>query len=296
MMTVFQFEKMSETGGARCFKFRKSETVLNSESDMLILEKGAYLGKVLDLSEADGILAGATSYFPGDGTGVMHYHENSHLSFVLRGGGIEKRKSSEYERLAGQIMFFHAGEPHQCINKLFPARNVNLEIDSVFLSDNQVTESNISASVLKNPNAKFIMLKVYKELLAADDFSRASIKLLLLNLICGVREEAKGEPPWVGIIRELMNDRWNEPLSLKDLSRAAGVHPVTISRFFPRYFSCTFGEYMRRLKIEKSLPMIKCAPRSLTEIAYECGFYDQSHFTRTFKNLTGFLPNSYAKL
>jgi AraC family transcriptional regulator len=263
---------------------------------MLMLEKGAYLGKVLDLSEADGILAGATSYYPGDGTGVMHYHENSHLSFILRGGGVEKRRSSEFERLPGEIMFFHAGEPHQSVNKLFPARNVNLEIESVFLRDNGVTESAVGASVLKNPNAKFIMLKVYKELLAADDFSGATIKMLLLNLICAASETEKDEPRWVGVIYELMNDRWNEPLSLKDLSRAAGVHPVTVSKFFPKYFSCTFGEYMRRLKIEKSLRMIKNSPRSLTEIAYECGFYDQSHFTRTFKHLTGFLPNSYAGL
>jgi AraC family transcriptional regulator len=263
---------------------------------MLMLEKGAYLGKVLDLSEADGILAGATSYYPGDGTSVMHYHENPHLSFVLNGGGTVKLKSSEFERAPGQIMFFHAGEPHQCITRRFPTRNVNLEIEFVFLRDNRITESAVNASLLKNPNAKFIMLKVYKELLAADDFSGTSIKMLLLNLICAAREIEKAQPRWAGIIYQLMNDKWNEPLSLKDLAQAAGVHPVTVSKFFPKYFSCTFGEYMRRLKIEKSLWMIKNASGSLTDIAYECGFYDQSHFTRTFKHLTGFLPNSYAKL
>lgn len=263
---------------------------------MLMLEKGAYLGKVLDLSQADGVLAGATSYHPNDGTEVMHYHENSHLSFVLCGGGMEKRKSAEFERLPGQIMFFHAGERHQSINKLFPARNVNLEIESVFLRDNRLTEADVNLSIVKNPNSKFIMLKVYKELLTADDFSGASIKMLLLNLVCAARGVQKDRPLWVSIIYELMNDKWNEPLSLKDLSEAAGVHPVTVSKFFPKYFACTFGEYMRRLKVEKSLRMIKNSSGSLTEIAFECGFYDQSHFTRTFRQLTGFSPHTYAKL
>lgn len=265
---------------------------------MMMLEKGAYLGKVLDLSQADGILAGATSYSPGDGTGVMHYHENSHLSFVLRGGGVEKRKSSEFERLPGQLMFFHAGEPHQCINKSFPARNINLEIEPVFLSDNRLTESTVNQSVLKNPNSKFVMLKVYKELLTDDCFSGSSIKMLLLNLICVNQKNhsLKGLPLWVSIIKEVLNDKWNERLSLKDLSEATGVHSVTISKFFPKYFSCTFGEYMRRVKIEKSLQLIKSSPVSLTGIAHECGFSDQSHFTRTFKQLTGFLPSQYAKL
>lgn len=266
---------------------------------MLALGKGAYLGKVLDLSQAEGILAGVTSYREGDGAGLMHYHENSHLSFVLRGGGVEKRKSSEFERLPGQLMFFHAGESHQCLNKLFPAQNINLEIESIFLNDNGLTEGAVNKSVLKNPNSKFIMLKVYKELLTGDDFSGSSIKMLLLNLISSINQKSyslKEPPSWVNSIKEILNDRWNEPVSLRDLSIATGVHCVTISRFFPKYFSCTFGEYMRRLKIEKSLQLIKTSPAPLTEIAYECGFSDQSHFTRTFKQLTGFLPNQYAKL
>jgi AraC family transcriptional regulator len=114
----------------------------------MMLGQGAYLGKVLDLSKSEGILAGATSYYHDDGTGVMHYHENSHLSFVLRGGGVEKRKSSEFERLPGQIMFFHAGEQHQCINKSFPAKNINLEIEPVFLRDNRLTESTVNVSII----------------------------------------------------------------------------------------------------------------------------------------------------
>lgn len=263
---------------------------------MLMLERGAYLGKVLDLSEADGIFAGATSYYPDDGTTLMHFHENPHLSFVLNGGSVVKGKSSEFEKLPGQLMFFHAGEAHQCIAKRFPTQNVNLEIELAFLRDNEMTESDVNSSAGKNPNAKFIMLRVYKELLAADGFSGSSIKMLLLNLICAARKIEKSQPRWVGVVGELMNDKWNEPLSLKDLSEAAGVHPVTVSKYFPRYFACTFGEYMRRLKIEKSLQMIKNSPASLTEIAYECGFYDQSHFTRTFKHLTGFPPNAYANL
>jgi AraC family transcriptional regulator len=263
---------------------------------MLMLEKGTYLGKVLDLSQAGGVFAGATSYYPNDGTNLMHYHENPHLSFVLKGGGIVKSKTSECERMPGEMMFFRAGEPHQCITKRFPTRNVNLEIEAVFLHENRIAEADIGVAIQGNPHLKFIMLKIYNELLAADSFTDSSIKLLLLNLICVVQKLEKSEPRWLGVIRQLMHDKWNEPLTLGDLSAAAGVHPVTVSKFFPKYFACTFGEYMRRLKIEKSLRLIKDSTRSLTEIAYECGFYDQSHFTHTFKKMTGFLPNSYAKL
>jgi AraC family transcriptional regulator len=52
---------------------------------------------------------------------------------------------------------------------------------------------------------------------------------------------------------------------------------------------------MRKLKIERSLEMLKTPGIRLTDVAYDCGFFDQSHFTRTFKQLTGLLPAQYQK-
>lgn len=263
---------------------------------MRVLSKGNYSGKVFEISQSDGLIADVTSYLEGDDSGFPHYHENSHISFMLKGGNLEKRKSSEFERFPGQIMFFHSGEVHQSITKLFPSKNINLEIDSRFLRENAIEESDISRAITDNPNAKFIMLRVYKELTANDALSDSSINMLLLNLIASSPKNNSSLPEWLKTISEILNDRWDERLSLKDLSNATGVHPVTISRYFPQYFSCTLGEYSRKLKIEKSLNLIKTTQLSLTEIAYACGFSDQSHFTRTFKHLTGFLPNSYEKL
>src|SRR6185369_10358268 len=150
---------------------------------MLALDKGKYSGKIVDISQFNGLIADVTSYFEGDDTGFAHYHENSHISFILRGGNLEKRKNAEFERLPGQVMFFHAGEAHQSITKLFPASNINLEIESSFLKSNSITESEINLAIRHNINAKFIMLRIYRELLMGDKFSDVSIRMLLLNLI-----------------------------------------------------------------------------------------------------------------
>jgi len=53
---------------------------------------------------------------------------------------------------------------------------------------------------------------------------------------------------------------------------------------------------MRRVKIDKSLHLIKQQHATLTEIALRCGFADQSHFIRTFKAATGFLPKEFKKV
>jgi AraC family transcriptional regulator len=265
---------------------------------MSALEKGAYSGNAVDSLRAEGVIAGAQTFRKERAPATVHYHENSHLSFVMQGGVSDKRRNREIERLPGELMFFHAGEPHQTVIESFPTKNINLAVEREFLRANLATEAAVNSAVDKNPNAKFIMLKIYRELISEDVFSDSSIKMLLLNLIHANPEtdSEKARPGWTSIVAQLTRDKWNESLTLKDLSAAAGVHPITVSKHFPKYFSCTFGEYMRRLKIEKSLYFLKVSSFSLTEIAAECGFSDQSHFIRTFKQLTGFLPNNYKKI
>lgn len=254
------------------------------------------MNKRILTSSQKGILTKVSSYFPNDGSDLLHFHENSHLSFVIKGGGTIKSQSLMGERLPGNLIFFHAGEPHQCVAKQFPMENVNIEVGLDLLRANYLTESALDISIKKNPNAKLLMLKIYQEVLGNDNFSPSSIKMSIFDLISNAHITDSNQPVWVGRIYELMNDKWNESLSLEDLAEIAEVHQVTVSKYFRKYFSCTFGEYMRRIRIERSLSIIKNSSLSLTDIGYLCGFYDQSHFSRTFRQLTGFSPKSYAKL
>lgn len=80
-------------------------------------------------------------------------------------------------------MFFREAEPHQTIIESFPTKNISLAIEQEFLPNNLATEAAIESAVNSNPNAKFIMLEIYKEIVSEDVFSDCSIKMLLLNLI-----------------------------------------------------------------------------------------------------------------
>jgi AraC family transcriptional regulator len=125
-----------------------------------------------------------------------------------------------------------------------------------------------------------------------------SVHSLLLSLFSLKQEPdtSKGIPDWVPKLRDILHDHWQELPTLHELAKLINVHPVTISKFFPRYFHCTLGAYIRKLKVQKALALLQQPGRSLTDIAYTCGFFDQSHFIRTFKWETGFLPKAYKKL
>ena len=106
-------------------------------------------------------------------------------------------------------------------------------------------------------------------------------------------------PIWAKELKEIIQDQidTNLSLSLQEISQSLQVHPAYLSREFSKYFdNLSFGEYIRKLRIERAIKLLESRKYSLSEIAYLTGFSDQSHFTRIFKKQTGLLPSIYKKL
>ena len=113
-------------------------------------------------------------------------------------------------------------------------------------------------------------------------------------------KETKGKkiPVWAKELKEIIQDQidTNLSLNLKEVSESLQVHPAYLSREFSKYFNnLSFGDYIRKLRIEKAIQLLNNSKSSLTEIAYITGFSDQSHFTRIFKKHTGKNPSAYRK-
>jgi YesN/AraC family two-component response regulator len=106
----------------------------------------------------------------------------------------------------------------------------------------------------------------------------------------------KKVPAWAQELKEIIQDHIDANLSLKELSKGLDINPSYLSREFSRYFeNMSFGEYIRKQRIEKAVELMQQPSYSLTEIAYLTGFSDQSHFTRIFKKHTGQNPSAYRK-
>ncbi len=112
------------------------------------------------------------------------------------------------------------------------------------------------------------------------------------------KENNKKVPDWALPLKEIIQDQidTNLTLNLSEISEGLNVHPAYLSRPFSKYFdNLTFGEYIRKLRIDKALHLLHHTDHSLSEIAYLTGFSDQSHFTRSFRKHTGLNPLDYKK-
>ena len=105
-------------------------------------------------------------------------------------------------------------------------------------------------------------------------------------------------PAWAKELKEIIQDQidTNLVLSLKEVSQSLNVHPSYLSREFSKYFDdLSFGDYVRKLRIDKAIVLLRDSRISLGDVAYLTGFSDQSHFTRIFKKTTGKSPLAHRK-
>ena len=57
----------------------------------------------------------------------------------------------------------------------------------------------------------------------------------------------------------------------------------------------TFNKYVNSLRISKARQLLHENNKSMSEIAFACGYTNQYHFTRTFKRLMNMPPKSFRK-
>ncbi len=263
---------------------------------MNFLNKGEYTGEIIQSHHIDNSIITNTVYTSKKNNPNWHYHENLHICFVYEGGKAETKHQTIYSKKEGSVFFYHAEELHRWISPTPTSRSANIEIEHSFLKKYDLTEQNIKEAINTNVNTKALILRMQKELLCLDGIDHLQLQHLLLELVSHQKQKTYiHSPRWVILLNELLHEKWNEPIALEEISKHVGAHPVTISKNFRKYFHCTLGEYKRKLKIERTIDLIKYTSLSLSEIAFYCGFTDQSHFTRNFKQHTGFLPRDYRK-
>jgi AraC family transcriptional regulator len=129
---------------------------------------------------------------------------------------------------------------------------------------------------------------------AIDDVETA-----VIDLIAAARQTVapKGEPPaWLNKAREHIDTLLPTSVRVSDVARAADVHPVYLARQFRRFLGCSVTDYISARRLQCAADLLAGAGLSLAGAAYDAGYSDQSHLTRSFRNSIGLTPQRYRTL
>ncbi|HEV7738536.1 MAG TPA: helix-turn-helix domain-containing protein, partial [Chlamydiales bacterium] len=73
-----------------------------------------------------------------------------------------------------------------------------------------------------------------------------------------------------------------------------GITSRYLQKLFFQYTGLSPKLYTKIHRFQNSLRLVTKKDTSLTSVAYDCGYFDQSHFIREFKSFTGLTPSGYS--
>jgi AraC family transcriptional regulator len=264
------------------------------------LPPGSFLGRTISRRTVGLITVLEAAYSPGLRL-PPHEHAAAFFDLVVAGACAEALGGQTRTRGRWTLAFHPAGEVHSSRWHGPEPRCFHVEIAPPLLDRLRLHSSGLDHPVqLPDGVPRWLATRLYHESRQGDELSPLVIEGLTLELLAECARRASrtpdSQPPrWLLAVRDLLQAKYCEHLTLDGVAASAGVHPAHLSRVFRRFHGCTVGEHVRRLRIEFARRRLLTSDAPLADIALEAGFADQSHFSNTFKRHTGVSPAAFRK-
>jgi AraC family transcriptional regulator of arabinose operon len=95
--------------------------------------------------------------------------------------------------------------------------------------------------------------------------------------------------------RAYIDEHFSQITLPSEVALAFEINVRYMSRLFKRFHNCTPQDYIIQLKLNKAAALLFATGLSIKDIAFEIGFEDQYHFSRSFKKKYGLSPQNYKK-
>ncbi len=92
---------------------------------------------------------------------------------------------------------------------------------------------------------------------------------------------------------QYMRAHFQDPLTLEQVAKHAGLSPFHFSRLFKRATGISLLEYLLGLRLDQAKFLLSETPLTVREISEKCGFSDQGYFGRVFKRYESMTPSQF---
>jgi AraC family transcriptional regulator len=108
-----------------------------------------------------------------------------------------------------------------------------------------------------------------------------------------VHDRCVEEDDRVEAVKALLAERFTEPCSLAEIGAAVDLSQYRIARLFRASTGSTIHDHRIELRLRAAVERLADGEEDLTELALDLGFFDHSHFTRSFRRRFGLPPSRY---
>lgn len=159
---------------------------------------------------------------------------------------------------------------------------IRIHRDELLQNYYQSIQSYLSLS--QKPNEQLLILKFEELLLSLFSSSKHRALTDYFVSLCHDQEYQ---------LRRIMEANFAYNLKLEAYAELCNMSLSTFKRVFKQYYNTTPALWLKNKKLELAQHRLLSSDLSISDIAFECGFEDTSHFIRTFKEKYGHPPLKY---
>lgn len=123
----------------------------------------------------------------------------------------------------------------------------------------------------------------------------AYIARILSEFFVSHREPGSDKSLIVKRVVDYIDENFSRDLTVEELSKVAGLSAYYFSRVFKKYTGFTLHEYVVKSRITGAKILLKSTDLTLKEIAFRCGFSNESAFSNSFKKMTMMTAATFRK-
>ncbi|MEX0330973.1 MAG: helix-turn-helix domain-containing protein [Puniceicoccaceae bacterium] len=188
---------------------------------------------------------------------------------------------------------------NRILTSIYSIADENMELlkssvlELVVMMSRAAVEAGADPSLLLGNNYRFIT-----DLSAIDDEEDLAVWLRnMLEALIEQIHQSEAYPHFIVLNKALtyMEEHLHEPLKRDDVATHVGMSPSHFSKVMTERLGRSFTELLNQYRINRAKHLIVSTSYNLSAIALECGFFDQSHLSRTFRKATGLSPGAYRK-
>ena len=245
-----------------------------------------------------------------------HFHSGYVVGYLFSGRYHCRLSHTQYlEFRPGEITLLNPGDVHQDFStrqeRDYLTVNIQERLFTLGLQDFNAPSKALPSFFRPRIQADARMDQIFEALRQAvdgRDFERESVirslvvklALYLSNQFASTScqskksEIEKGTTRWeVRKAIEVLQDTYTQQSDLDQLAKIVGLSKYYLEKVFKKATGLSPHQYLMQLRVERAKLMLAFTPRSIIDITMELGFFDQSHFTNTFKHFTGISPLAY---
>ena len=138
-----------------------------------------------------------------------------------------------------------------------------------------------------DPFTRFIkVIEILKQLADSQDYE-------LLNSEVVALETQQQDNDRINTIYSFVKTHFQRPISLEEIASEVNMTVPSFCRYFKKIAGKTFTRFVNEVRIVHATKLLAEQQSSITEICYECGFNNFSHFNKIFKSFVGKNPSEY---